>query len=60
MQGDGQFDDPTGIAKDATNGWSYDPVTNKLSFNGSSCTQLKSGTVKDIDVVYGCAGPVIE
>jgi hypothetical protein len=53
-------DDPTGIAKDATNGWSYDPVTNKLSFNGSSCTQLKSGTVKDIDVVYGCAGPVIE
>ena len=21
-------DDPTGIAKDATNGWSYDPVTN--------------------------------
>jgi len=52
-------DDPNGVPKDSANGWSYDPVTKKLSFNGSSCTQLKSGTVTDIDVVYGCPGPIV-
>lgn len=53
-------DNPTGVPNDGANGWSYDPVTKKLSFNGASCAELKSGTVKDIDVVYGCAGPVVE
>lgn len=51
--------DPTGVPKDGSNGWSYDPQTKKLSFHGSSCTQLKGGTVSDIDVVYGCPGPTI-
>lgn len=53
-------DDPTGVPKDATNGWSYDPVTKKLTFNESSCAKLKGGTVTDVDVVYGCAGPIVE
>ncbi|MFO0568420.1 MAG: vWA domain-containing protein [Polyangiaceae bacterium] len=53
-------DDPTGVPKDGANGWSYDPVTKKLSFNGSACTTLKSGSVTDIDVVYGCPGPIVE
>jgi hypothetical protein len=53
-------DDPTGVPKDGSNGWSYDPVTKKLTFHGSACTALKGGTVKDIDIVYGCPGPVIE
>ncbi|MBK7583845.1 MAG: VWA domain-containing protein [Myxococcales bacterium] len=52
-------DDPTGVPSDPNNGWSYDPTTNKLTFNGTACTQLKSGTVTDIDVVYGCPGPVV-
>lgn len=52
-------DDPTGVPKDGTNGWTYDPVTKKLTFNGTSCTQLKGGTVTDIDVVYGCPGPIV-
>jgi hypothetical protein len=51
-------DDPTAVPRDDTNGWSYDPVTKKLTFNGSSCDQVKSGTVTDIDVVFGCPGPV--
>ncbi|GMV19665.1 MAG: hypothetical protein AMXMBFR56_78890 [Polyangiaceae bacterium] len=53
-------DDPAGVPKDSANGWSYDPVTKKLSFNGTACTQLKGGTVKDVDVVYGCPGPIVE
>lgn len=52
-------DDPTGVPSDGTNGWSYDPVTKKLTFNGTSCAQLKGGAVTDIDVVYGCPGPIV-
>jgi hypothetical protein len=52
-------DDPTGIPADPTNGWSYDPVTKKLEFHGSACDQVKSGTITDIDVVYGCPGPLV-
>ena len=30
-------DDPAGIPRDPTNGWSYDPVTKKLTFHGAAC-----------------------
>ena len=53
-------DDPGGVPQDAANGWSYDPGTNKITFNGSSCDQIKSGAVSDIDVVFGCPQPVPE
>ena len=51
------FDDKT-VAKDPTNGWTYDAKTNTLTFNGNSCQQLKSNQVKDVDVVFGCNTPV--
>jgi hypothetical protein len=51
--------DPAGILEDAGNGWTYDPATKKLTFHGTSCDQLKGGTVSDVDVVYGCPGPTI-
>lgn len=49
--------DPAGVPQDAQNGWSYDPATNTLTFNGTACAAIESGTVEDIDVVFGCAAP---
>lgn len=43
-----------GVPMDAANGWSYDPATNTLTINGSSCEQVKGGSVEEIDIVYGC------
>jgi von Willebrand factor type A domain len=52
--------DPTGIANDANDGWTYDPNTNEITFNGSACSELQAGKVSDIDVVYGCPGPTVD
>ncbi len=47
------------VPQDPTNGTSYDTGTNSLVFNGTSCTQLKSGGSATLDIVYGCpAGPI--
>jgi hypothetical protein len=55
------FDDnPTAIPADVGEGWSYDASTNHFTINGASCDRVKSGQVKDIDVVFGCPRPVIE
>lgn len=51
-------DDPAGIPMDPVNGWTFDPNTNTLSFHGAACEALKSGTVMDVDVVYGCDIPI--
>lgn len=53
-------DDPAGISEDGTNGWTYDEMTMRLTFHGSSCDAITSGSVTDIDVVFGCPGPVID
>ena len=53
-------DDPNAIAGDSANGWSYEPATRRLRFNGDACEQVKSGAVGDIDVVYGCPQPVVD
>ena len=52
------FNDLEEIDADAVNGWTYDAATMTLSFVGAACQQLQSGTVSDIDVVFGCAMPV--
>lgn len=52
-------DNPAQIPADPNNGWSFDPTTNKLVFHGAACDDIKSGKVTDIDVVYGCPGPVV-
>ena len=51
--------DPKGIPGDPSkmDGWDYDPVTGKLTFYGPTCDLLKSGTVTDVDVVFGCDMP---
>lgn len=35
-------------------GWDYNKTANQLLFYGATCTQLKSGKVKEMVVVYGC------
>ena len=45
------------VARGTTNGWDYNDATGELVFFGSACSQLKSGSVKDIDVVFGCNMP---
>lgn len=37
-----------------------DADTNTLTFHGAACTDIRSGAVTDIDVVYGCRGPVLD
>jgi len=51
--------DPKGVPQDATKteGWAYDPATGSVTFFGSFCESLKTATVKDVDIVYGCNSP---
>ena len=51
-------DDPAGVPRDGNNGWTHDPVTNTITFHGPACDAIKNGTVKDVDVVFGCNVPV--
>jgi hypothetical protein len=51
------FFDNNPVAADSANGWSYDVATNTVTFNGTSCDQLKNETVSDVDVVFGCDEP---
>jgi len=44
-------------AGDPTNGWTYDATTNTITFHGMSCDQLKSGSVTDLQVIFGCSQP---
>lgn len=48
-----------GIPNDPVNGWTYDPATNSVTFHGTSCDDIKSGTVVDVDIVYGCNMPPV-
>lgn len=51
--------DPAGIPNDPNNGWTYDPMTNTITFHGTACEAIKGGTVTDVDIVYGCNEPPI-
>ena len=48
-----------GIPNDPVDGWTYDPVTNSVTFHGMSCDDIKSGAVVDVDIVYGCNMPPV-
>jgi len=39
-------------------GWDYDATANTITFYGSECAQVQSGAVADINVDFGCPGPV--
>ena len=51
--------DPAGVPVDGTNGWTYDPTTNSVTFHGASCDAVQTGTVTEIDIVYGCPMPPV-
>jgi hypothetical protein len=53
------FFDRSGVMRDPShaNGWDYDPTTNTVTFYGAACTQLRSGTVTVLDIVFGCDAP---
>lgn len=48
-----------GVPYDPTNGWTYDPLTNTITFHGTACASIKAGSIVDIDIVYGCNEPPI-
>ena len=56
------FENTTSIPRDTSHaeGWDYDPATNQVTFYGQACEDLKSGTVTDVDVVFGCNVPTPE
>ncbi len=56
------FDDQEEVPHDTshTEGWDFDASTDTLTFYGSYCQRLKDRTVQDVDVVFGCPGPVVE
>ena len=53
-------DDPAGVPEDAANGYTFDMDANTVSFHGSACMRITDGDVSDIDIVFGCPGPVLE
>lgn len=56
------FDDVEEIERDETHasGWDYDPATMSITLYGEPCERLQRGEVDDVDIVFGCPGPVIE
>jgi len=48
--------DSVGIPRDTgqVNGWDYNPDTNEVTFYGPACDSLRSGSVTDLVIVYGC------
>lgn len=56
-----RFDDGPLIPRDESRarGWDYDPATNTITFYGPDCTAIESGSVENVDVDFGCPGPLI-
>jgi hypothetical protein len=46
--------DLNAIPPSDSEGWSYAAATRQLEFHGTVCDRLQAGTVKNIDVVFGC------
>ncbi len=42
-----------------TDGWDYYPDDGTITFFGSYCDQITSGSIADVSFVYGCPGPVL-
>lgn len=42
-----------------TSGWDYDPSTNTITFYGADCAAVQSGSVTNVEVDFGCPGPLI-
>jgi len=48
------FVDGTELPRNDPNGWTYDEAANTVTFAGSACAAIQSGTSKSINVVFGC------
>ncbi len=53
------FDNTQSVPRDVMHmsGWDYDAAQNQVTFYGADCEKLKSGEVKDVDIVFGCDEP---
>ncbi|NOY93970.1 MAG: VWA domain-containing protein [Deltaproteobacteria bacterium] len=56
-----RFDGGALIPRDTSHarGWDYDVTTNTVTFYGSECTTVQSGSVTDVQIDFGCPGPLI-
>jgi len=56
------LDDTTAVARDTDHaeGWDYNGRRQSVVFYGAPCEALREGTATDVDIVFGCAGPVLE
>jgi len=56
-----RFDGGALIPRDSSHGrgWDYDAATNTVTFYGSECTAVQSGSVTDVQIDFGCPGPLI-
>jgi hypothetical protein len=43
-----------------TNGWDYYPDAMTITFFGSYCDMIQSGSIFEVSFVYGCPGPIID
>lgn len=50
---------PAAVPQDANDGYAFDPSDNSVTFHGKACSEIKSGAVTQIDVVFGCPLPPI-
>jgi hypothetical protein len=51
--------DGKAVPVDPQNGMTYDAGSTSITFHGTSCDQVKSGSASSVDVVYGCPSPPI-
>jgi len=42
------------LAESDMDGWSYDPATNTITFNGTPCDDLRRGDITRISISFGC------
>jgi len=53
--------DGNAVPKDPNhqNGWDYYPDASTITFFGSYCSQIESGSVANVKFTFGCPGPVV-
>jgi hypothetical protein len=44
----------TPVGQDPTNGWTYNPADNTVTFTGTACDSLRTGAVTDLVIVHNC------
>ncbi|MCG8424328.1 MAG: hypothetical protein MJE77_41075 [Proteobacteria bacterium] len=49
----------TEVARNAADGWEYNPANNHIVFSGNACTELQSGQVTDLKIIFGCPDDII-